>query len=65
MKKFIASVSLAVLICFSFMGLQEVGSTPPDETVVVAPAEETANATNATVPAAEEAAPAEEDVPTY
>jgi hypothetical protein len=69
-KKFIASVSLAVLICFSFMGLQEVGSTSPDETVVVAPAEKTANATNATapveaIPPAEEAIPTEEAVPTY
>ncbi|MCK4425569.1 MAG: hypothetical protein KAV69_02395 [Deltaproteobacteria bacterium] len=62
MKKFIASVSLVVLICFSFMGLQEVGSTPPSETTVTAPAEETANATNATAPAAEEVAPAEEGV---
>ncbi|MDL1962461.1 MAG: hypothetical protein LWX01_12360 [Deltaproteobacteria bacterium] len=65
MKKFIASASLAVLICFSFMGLQEVRSTPPSETTVTAPAEETANATNATAPAAEEAAPVEEGVPTY
>jgi hypothetical protein len=66
MKKFIASVSLAVLICFSSIGLQEVGSTPPSETTITAPAEETANATtNATVPAAEEAAPAEEGILTY
>jgi hypothetical protein len=65
MKKFVASVSLAVLICFSFMGLQEVGSTPPSETTITAPVEETANATNATAPATEEAAPAEEGASAY
>jgi hypothetical protein len=54
MKKLIASASLVMLIYFGFIGLQEVGSTLPDETVVVAPAEETANATAP----AEEAAPA-------
>jgi hypothetical protein len=54
MKKLIASASLVVLMCFGFIGLQEVGSTPPEETVVVAPAEETANVTAP----AEEAAPA-------
>ena len=63
MKRTIVSVSLAMLMCFGFMGLQEVGSTTPDETVVVI--EETANATAPAeaTPAAEEAVPAEEAAP--
>jgi len=59
MKRTIASVSLAVLMCFGFMGLQEVGSTTTEEAVIVVE-EETANVTAPVeaVPPAEEAAPA-------
>jgi hypothetical protein len=44
MKKFIASVSFVMLIYFSFMGFQKVGSTSPVEMTVIAPAEESAHA---------------------
>ena len=66
MKKLIASVSLAVLMCFGFIGLQEVGSTTTEEAVIVVE-EETANVTAPVeaVPPAEEAAPAEEVAPVY
>jgi len=63
MKRTIVSVSLAMLICFGFMGLQEVESITIEEAVVVVE-EETANVTapaeaaEEAVPAAEEAAPA-------
>ncbi|RKX58825.1 MAG: hypothetical protein DRP37_07450 [Thermodesulfobacteriota bacterium] len=58
MKRTIVSVSLAMLMCFGFMGLQEVGSTTTEEVVIVV--EETANVTAPAeaVPPAEEAAPA-------
>ncbi|PXF59931.1 MAG: hypothetical protein C4B58_01905 [Deltaproteobacteria bacterium] len=58
MKRTIVSVSLAMLMCFGFMGLQEVGSTTTEEAVIVV--EETANVTAPAeaVPLAEEAAPA-------
>ena len=67
MKRTIVSVSLAMLMCFGFMGLQEVGSTTIEEAVVVE--EETANVTAPAeaVPPAEETAnvtaPAEEAAP--
>jgi hypothetical protein len=56
MKKFIVSLSFVMLLCLSILGFREAESIPPDETVVVAPAEEAANATvpaaaNATIPA--------------
>jgi hypothetical protein len=73
-KRLIVLVSLATLMCFGFVGCKEKSSTtPPDETTVTAPAEETVapskieeavqsveEAVNATAPAAEEAAPVEE-----
>ena len=60
MKRTIVSVSLAMLICFGFMGLQEVESITIEEAAVVVE-EETANVT---APAVEEAATAvEEAVP--
>ena len=64
MKRTIASVSLAMLMCFGFMGLQEVGSTTTEEAVVVVE-EETANVTAPAeaVPPTEEATPAEEAAP--
>ena len=63
MKRTIVSVSFAMLMCFGFMGLQEVGSTTTEEAVVVV--EETANVTAPAeaVPPAEEAAPVEEAAP--
>jgi hypothetical protein len=63
MKKTIVSVSLAMLVCFGLMGLQEVRSITIEEAVVVV--EETANATAPAeaVPPAEEVAPAEEAAP--
>ena len=62
MKRTIASASLAMLMCFGLMGLQEVGSTTTEEAVVVVE-EETANVTAPAeaVPPAEEAAPAAEE----
>jgi hypothetical protein len=57
MKRTIVSVSLAMLMCFGFMGLQQVGSTTTEEAVIVVE-EETANVT-----APAEAAPAEEAAP--
>jgi hypothetical protein len=66
MKRTIVSVSLAMLMCLGFMGLQEVGSTSIEEDVAVV--EETANVTapaEATAPAEEEAAPAEEPAPAH
>ena len=60
MKRTIASVSLAMLMCFGFMGLQEVGSTTTEEAVIVVE-EETANVT---APAVEEAATAVEEAAT-
>jgi hypothetical protein len=64
MKKTIASVSLAMLMCFGFMGLQQVGSTTTEESAVVVE-EETANVTAPAeaVSPAEEAAPDEEAAP--
>ena len=67
MKRTIVSVSLAMLMCFGFMGLQEVGSTTTEEAVVAvqeATANVTASAVEEVAAAAEEAAPAvEEAVP--
>ncbi len=60
MKKFVVSLSFIMLLCLGMLDLQEAESIPPDETVVVAPAGEAANATapaeaaptaNATAPA--------------
>ena len=66
MKRIILSVSLAMLMCFGFMGLQEVGSTTTEECVIVVE-EETANSTAPTeaVPPVEEAVPAEEAAPAH
>jgi hypothetical protein len=58
MKRLIVLVSLATLMCFGFVGCKKEGGTPPTETTAITPAEEAANAT---VPAAEEAAPVEEE----
>lgn len=53
-----------MLLCLGMLDLQEAESIPPDETVVVAPAGEAANATAPAV--AEEAAPAgEEGAPSH
>ena len=45
MKKFVVSLSFVMLLCLGMLDLQEAESIPPDETVVVAPAGEAANAT--------------------